>query len=103
MKWIETTITYLFPTILLEGKPWRSMWEEKERDTFVLICRYFFFLAGAGYAGHYFFYDKIMNLQPIEKWFAFRMGAAALSFATFFFYLTPLTKSRFHKVPAVFA
>ena len=101
MKWIDTAITYLFPTILLEGKPWRSMWEEKERDIFILIARYFFLLVGVGYVGHYFFYDKIMDLQPIEKWFTFRMSVAALSFATFLFYLSPLSKLRFHKLPAI--
>ncbi|MCZ6642418.1 MAG: adenylate/guanylate cyclase domain-containing protein [Gammaproteobacteria bacterium] len=101
MKWIETTIAYLFPAILLEGKPWRSMWEEKERNTFTLVCRYLFFLAGIGYVGHYFFYDKIMDLQPIEKWFTFRMTAAALSFATFLFYFTPLARSRYYKLPAI--
>ena len=101
MTWIETTITYLFPTILLEGKPWRSMWEEKERASFVLISRYLFFLAGIGYVGHYFFYDKLMDLQPIDKWFAFRMGAAGISFATLIYYFSPLAKSRFHKLPAI--
>jgi len=86
----------------LEGKPWRSMWEEKERDTFILINRYFFLMAGIGYVGHYFLYDKIMNLKPIENWFTFRMVTAALSFATLLFYLTPLARSRLYKLPAIF-
>lgn len=77
------------------------MWEEEERDTFILISRYLFFLAGVLYVGHFFFYDQVMNLQPIDNWFAYRMGTAALSFATLLFYFTPLAKTRFHKIPAI--
>jgi class 3 adenylate cyclase len=101
MKWIETAITYLYPTILLEGKPWRAMWEEKERATFILICRFFFPIAGVLYAGHYYFYDQALGLQPTEKWFAFRMSVAALSFLTFAFYASPLASSKYHKLPAI--
>lgn len=101
MKWIETAITYLFPTILLEGKPWRSMWEEQERETFTFICKIFFLIASILYIGHYFFYDKLMGLEPIETWFAFRMSAAGISFATFIFYASSFSKTRFHKIPAI--
>ena len=102
MKWIETAITYLFPTILLEGKPWRSMWEDKERQTFILVCRFFFFGAACLYIGHFFFYDIPMGLEPIERWFAFRISMTTLGLATFGFYLTPLARSQFHKIPAIF-
>ena len=101
MKWIETTISYLFPTVLLEGKPWRSLWEEKERNTFVLIARFFFPIAGGLYVGHYFFYDVPMDLQPIERWFQFRMSVATLSFATFAYYTSPLCKKSYYKLPAI--
>lgn len=101
MKWIETVIVYFFPTILLEGKPWRLMWEDKERQTYILICRFFFFGSGCLYIGHYFFYDIPMGLEPIERWFAFRISMTILAFAAFGFYLTRLTRSRFYKVPAI--
>jgi class 3 adenylate cyclase len=101
MKWIETLIIYLFPTILLDGKPWRNMWEEKERETFAIICRVLFSFAIIGYVGHYFFYDKPMGLEPIERWFAFRMIAATVSLLALTFYLSPLKNSRFYKVPAI--
>jgi class 3 adenylate cyclase len=102
MKWIEATITYLFPSIMLEGKPWRSMWEEKERNTFNLVCRYFFLVAAILYLGHYYFYDKPMGLAPIEQWRTFRFGTAGLSFLAFVFYMSPLANARFYKMPAIF-
>ncbi|MEJ2238830.1 MAG: hypothetical protein P8X82_11080, partial [Gemmatimonadales bacterium] len=103
MKWIEAVITYLFPSVLLEGKPWRHMGEEKERELFTIICRYFFFFAGIVYLGHYFFYDKVMGLEPLERWFAFRMVVTGAAFAAFLFYLTPLSEARLHKLPAILA
>lgn len=103
MKWVETAITYLFPAVLLDGKPWRQMWEDKEREVFTNICRYLFVFAGIVYFGHYFFYDKQMGLQPIEKWFAFRMVVTATSFCAAAFYISPLSKGRFNKIPAVIA
>lgn len=103
MKWIESVIVYLFPAILLEGKPWRMMWEEKEREVFLLICRTTFLFCGVAYIGHYFFYDKVIGLQPLEKWFAFRMivGGSCLLAAAFYF--TPLTTRSYYKIPAVVA
>jgi len=101
MTWIETAIAYLYPTVLLEGKPWRAMWEEKDRATFTLICRFFFPIAGGLYVGHYFFYDRLLGLEPVERWFTFRMSVAGISFLAFAFYLSPLANLRFHKVPAV--
>lgn len=101
MKWIESAITYLFPTILLEGKAWRGMWEDKEREVFVLICKIFFSFCGIGYIGHYFFYDKVMGLEPLEKWFAFRMIVGGLCIATTAYYFSPLARSKLFKLPAV--
>jgi len=79
------------------------MWEEKERDAFILICRICFSFAAIGYVGHFFFYDKPMGLQPIEQWFAFRMTAAGVSLLALIFYLSPLTKIHLYKVPGIIA
>ena len=78
------------------------MWEEKEREIFTLICRYFFFFAGFVYLGHYFFYDKAMGLDE-ERWVAFRMLVIVTAFVAFLFYTSPLSRSRFHKLPAILA
>jgi class 3 adenylate cyclase len=100
MKWIESLVIYCFPRLLLEGKPWKAMWEEKEHDTFVRISRFFFLAAALLYVGHYFFYDRVMQLEPLDDWFTYRMSVASMSFATFLFYLTRLSNSAIYKVPA---
>lgn len=101
MKWLESLVVYFFPKLLLEGKPWKAMWEEKEHEAFVRICRFFFFAAGCLYVGHYFFYDRAMGLEPLDQWLKFRMTAAGSSFAAFLFYLSPLAHSRLSKLPAI--
>jgi class 3 adenylate cyclase len=103
MKWIESFITYCFPKILLDGKPWRAMWEEKDQQQFVTICKVFFFAAGVGYIGHFFFYDIPMGLHPIEDWLLFRSAAAAASFLAMFFYFSPLANTKLRKLPAIAA
>jgi class 3 adenylate cyclase len=103
MARVESLIIYLFPTLLLEGRPWKAMWEEKEQEVFIRLCRYFFIAAGFGYVGHYFLYDKAMGLEPIEQWFQYRTAAAAISFSAFLFYLSPLAASAYSKLPATIA
>jgi class 3 adenylate cyclase len=103
MKWIESLIVYLYPTLLLEGKPWKAMWEEKERESFVKVARFFFFMAAGLYIGHYFFYDRPMNLEPLHQWFWFRVGAALVSLFALVFYVSPLAFARGGKIPAVIA
>lgn len=103
MRWLESLVVYFFPTLLLEGRPWKAMWEEKELEAFIRVCRFLFFAAGCLYVGHYFFYDRVMELQPLDRWLRFRMAAAGTSFATFLFYISPLAYSRFSKLPAILA
>lgn len=103
MDRVESLIIYCFPTLLLAGKPWKSMWEEKEQDAFLRLSRYLFFAAGWAYAGHYYFYDKPMGLEPIEQWFWFRMTVAGISFAAFLFYISPLARTSIAKAPAILA
>ncbi len=79
------------------------MWEQKERETFVRICRVFFMVSGILYIGHFIFYDVPMELEPIEQWFTFRMVAAGSSFLAFAYYSSPLAQGRFQKIPAIFA
>lgn len=101
MNWIESIITYCFPKIILDGKPWRMMWEEKEHAFFVRVCRIFFPTAALGYIGHFFFYDLPMGLEPIDRWFAYRAIVAGASLLTAIFYFTPLAQSRLAKLPAI--
>lgn len=79
------------------------MWEEKEREAFTRIARFFFFMAAALYVGHYFFYDRVMDLQPLSHWLLFRTSVAATSLLAFFYYLSPLAYARGAKLPAIVA
>ena len=90
MKWFESLVAYLFPTILIEGDAWRSQWDENERESFVVIVRILFPFVSLGYVLHYFLFDKPMGLEPLEHWFNFRMITAAALLACFAFYLDPL-------------
>jgi class 3 adenylate cyclase len=103
MKWVESLIVYFVPTLLLEGKPWKRMWEEKEREAFAKVARFLFSAAAGLYLGHYFFYDRVMDLQPLERWFWFRISAALVSLLAFLFYISPLAEKPGAKIPAVIA
>lgn len=103
MKWVETAITYLFPAVLLDGKPWRQMWEDKERELFTTVCKYFFAFASLVYLGHHFFYDIPMGLEPADQWFTFRMVVTATGVCASAFYFSHLAKSKYYKLPAIAA
>ena len=77
------------------------MWEEKERESFLLVSRLFYPLAAIAYIAHYFFYDIPNNLEPIEDWMLFRIFMASLAVVTFCFYISPLTKFGWYRLPAL--
>ena len=101
MKWFDSLISWLFPTLLLEGTPWLQMWQEKERESFVLVSRIFFPLATITYIAHFFFYDQANNLEPIELWLRFRLFMSAVCFIAFLFYCTSFVRWSGYKVPAL--
>ena len=101
MKWFESFVAYLFPTILIEGEEWRAQWKESERESFIVIARIFFPFVSLGYVLHYFLFDKPMGLEPLDHWFKFRMITAGALLVCFAFYLSPIAKHRFYKVPTV--
>ncbi len=101
IKWFESVIVWMFPTILVDGTPWHRMWEEKDKESFLLVSRFFFPLASIAYIGHYFFYDIPNNLEPIEDWMAFRIFMASFSFATFMFYISSFTRIGWYRLPAI--
>lgn len=101
MKWFDSFISWLFPTLLLEGTPWLHMWEEKERESFVLVSRIFFPLATITYIAHFFFYDLANDLQPIELWLRFRLFMSSVCFLAFLFYCTPFVRWGGYKLPAL--
>lgn len=101
MKWFESAISYLLPTILIDNTRWGNLWEEQQREQFLRIARFFFPAVAVGYAVHFYVFDVPMGLEPIEFWFQFRMSIAAVCLATFAIYLSPLSKSKYYKLPAL--
>jgi class 3 adenylate cyclase len=101
MKWFESTVAYLFPTILLDGTPWRPIWEDEQREQFLRIARFFFPAAAIGYVVHFYVFDLPMGLEPIDFWFRFRLSIAAVLFSAFVFYISPLVRWRMYKLPAL--
>ncbi len=103
MKWFESTISWLFPTILVDGTPWKSMWAEKDKESFLATAKIFYPVAALVYALHFFFYDLPNNLEPIESWFLFRLAMVSVALVTLGFYLSPLRRIRWYKLPAIVA
>ena len=100
VPWFERLLAFTFPTSLIEGTPWMGIWKEKERQDFLSIARVFFPIAAAIYLGHFFFYDKAMNLEPEELWLKFRVGMATLALLTFAFYMSSWTRIKYYRLPA---
>jgi class 3 adenylate cyclase len=99
----DMILVYCLPQVLLEGTPWLTAWKERERKDFETLARIFFPLSAVLYAAHYFLFDRPMELEPSEHWLKFRVSMAALSTAAFIFYLSPLSRGPFYRLPAVIA
>jgi class 3 adenylate cyclase len=87
--------------VLVEGTPWSQLWREKDRESFVFSARVFYPIVAVVYVAHYFFYDKVNNLEPIEFWLLFRVFMAGSAILTFAFYLSPGVKWSWYKFPAI--
>ena len=98
---MDKFLTYTFPNSLLEGTPWYSAWNEKERKEFVGLAIVFFSIAAAIYISHYYFFDLPTGLEPKKHWFTFRASMTGLCLATVSLYLSPLAKSRYYRLPTV--
>jgi class 3 adenylate cyclase len=103
MKWFESVVAWLFPTILVSGTPWAGEWRTRDREAFVGLSRLVFPVLATGYILHYFFYDKAVGLEPLDHWLAFRVSIAALAMAGFVFYVTRLPERlKWYRAPAIF-
>lgn len=98
---MDKFLTYTFPNSLLEGTPWNSAWNEKERKEFNGLAILFFGIAAALYIGHYYFFDLPTGLEPREHWFHFRASMTGLCLATVGFYISPLAKNKYYRLPTV--
>lgn len=103
MRWFDSAIAWLFPSVLVEGTPWKQLWLERDREAFLFSCRVFFPLVAIVYFAHYFFYDRVNQLEPLEFWWAFRVFVSSLAALTFIYYCSQGTKWSLYKLPAVCA
>jgi class 3 adenylate cyclase len=101
MRWFDSVIAWLFPAVLVEGTPWGQLWREKDRASFLLGARVFFPIVIVAYIAHYFFYDKVNDLEPLEFWLLFRIFIAGCAALTLAFYLSPAAKWSGYKFPAL--
>ena len=100
--WIDRVIAWVFPSLALQGTPWYQLWQTKERNDFLILARILYVLVGFAYVGHYWFFDRVMHLQPIEFWFRFRLSMTVIAWLVAAFYFTPsLYESRYYKLPAM--
>ena len=104
MRFIEKAIYILFPTLLVSATEWYELWKENQRNDFVRSARLILVLIALVYIGHYFFFDKVLGLTPIEHWFKFRFGMASLCMLTFGFYsIEKLSQKPWYKIPMMIA
>src|SRR5512143_348618 len=102
--WLDRIISWVLPTIALEGTPWLQLWQANQRRDFIVRARLLYLIVGLAYVGHYLFFDRVMNLEPIEFWFQFRMSMFLLAWLTAGFYFVPaLYGLRYYKLPAMIA
>src|SRR4051812_25061211 len=100
--WLDRTLAWIFPSLLLRGTPWYQLWHAKEKNDFRLVARIVYGVVGIAYVAHYLFLDRAMHLQPLEFWFRFRMSMFGLSWATAAFYFVPtLYRTKFFRLPAM--
>lgn len=103
MALLERTIEYLFPQAMLEGTPWHENWRSKEQTDFRSIARIFFPFAALVYVAHYVFFDMAMGLTPLSHWLAFRASMAGIACSAALYYFSPLSISKFYRLPAIAA
>ena len=103
MRWLETLFRAISPGVDLEGTPWESEWRENQRELYAKVMKISLPLIGVAYIFHYFFFDRPEGLQPLEGWFQFRMGAAALMLLVCAYYFSPLVRWSWYKLPGILA
>ena len=103
MGWFDRTFNYLFPFSLVESTPWADIWLEKEKMDFLSAARIFFPVVGFLWLGHYWFFDRPMGLQPQDHWLQFRLSMTSIALTVFIYYMSPLVRFRFYRLPAALA
>ena len=100
MKWLENTIAFLIPSILIDSTPWRELWNLQEQEAFVRLSKFTLPAVAMGWLGNHFLFDVPMGLEPIAFWFNLRISITILFLVSAFYYWTPLASRRAYKLPA---
>jgi class 3 adenylate cyclase len=101
---LDRIISWIFPSLAIQGTSSYALWESKERRDFLLLARILFLVVAAAYIAHYMFFDRVMKLEPIEFWFRFRMMMTGAALTTAAYYFIPaLYELKYYKIPAMIA
>ena len=102
---IESIYTLFAPLRLLEGSPWRRIWEAKERRAIIVTSQAWLILATFAYAAHFYVFDRNQQLQPLQFWLFFRLAMACLLLGTALLYASPWIDllGRFYRIPSAIA
>ena len=101
---LDRIISWVSPSLTLQGTPWFALWQSRERKDFLILARILFLVVAAAYVAHYLFFDPVMKLEPLEFWFQFRMSMTAAALLTALYYFIPaLYEVKYYKIPAMIA
>ena len=99
---LQSIFALFNPSRLLDGYPWRAIWEARERRLVIVTSQAWFILATLAYAAHYYFFDRNQQLQPPQFWLFFRVSMACVLLGTALLYASPWIDvlGRFYRVPS---
>ncbi len=104
MNILEKIIIFLMPNLFLKRTNWESIWEQNQKNDFILGIKVFFSLTFISYVLHYYTVDRIEGLSPSTLWFNYRFGMAAVSAIGYLIYSKEfLIHKKYYKVPALIA
>lgn len=101
MRLIDSMISYFVPDVLITDPEWKEKWSQLQKENFLRYVGFFFFVIAIGYIANYFLFDVPMGLEPADFWLTFRVLMAAMAAVCTAFYISPWTRTRFYKVPAM--
>jgi class 3 adenylate cyclase len=91
---VSTLTAYVFPRVLLDGTPWKSIWEEREHRVTRWGLRLGLSAGVPIYLIHHWFIDTPLGLQPAAWWQAYRFGCAGLCAFALALSFTPVGKGQ---------
>lgn len=98
---VDSVLSFLVPEILITDPEWRERWRSQQKENFLRYAGFFFLAVAIAYIANYFLFDLPMGLEPTDFWLKFRSGMAVMGAACTAFYLSPFTRSRLYKLPAI--